>query len=210
MSTRYVVRQGDTLAKIAFEHGFFAEDLWDRPENRELKEKRGDMNVLFPGDVVVIPEKEAKSIPVPTGQVHRFRRKGVPALLRLQVLDDDVPLANQPYTLVVDGLERKGVTDDQGVLRQYVSPQAREGRLQVGEDHEWTLSFGHMDPVETLSGVQKRLQNLGYDPGPTDGQPSLRTREALEAFQRNFQLTPTGEMDEPTRAKLDEVYRISK
>jgi ankyrin repeat protein len=50
--------------------------------------------------------------------------------------------------------------------------------------------------------VQKRLSELGYDPGPIDGVWGKKTTLALKRFQRDNGLPVTGKLDERTRAEL--------
>jgi ankyrin repeat protein len=50
--------------------------------------------------------------------------------------------------------------------------------------------------------MQKKLQELGYDPGPTDGVWGKKTTSALKSFQRDNGLPETGKLDERTRAEL--------
>jgi ankyrin repeat protein len=50
--------------------------------------------------------------------------------------------------------------------------------------------------------VQKKLKELGYDPGGTDGIWGEKTTSALKRFQRDNGLPVSGQLDEPTRAKL--------
>jgi peptidoglycan hydrolase-like protein with peptidoglycan-binding domain len=54
-----------------------------------------------------------------------------------------------------------------------------------------------------LSGVQGRLANLGYDPGPDRGFMTDETRQAILTFQRAIgHPSPSGELDEQTRQAL--------
>ena len=50
--------------------------------------------------------------------------------------------------------------------------------------------------------VQKKLKELGYDPGSPDGIWGRKTTSALKSFQRDNGLPGTGLLDEQTRAKL--------
>jgi hypothetical protein len=44
----------------------------------------------------------------------------------------------------------------------------------------------------TLSDLQSRLQGLGYDPGPADGQMGPKTRAAIRAYQKDAGLKADG------------------
>ena len=55
----YVVKAGDWLAKIAEEHGSTVSVIWNHPGNGAHRAKRGSPDVLYPGDVLVIPVAEA-------------------------------------------------------------------------------------------------------------------------------------------------------
>jgi peptidoglycan hydrolase-like protein with peptidoglycan-binding domain len=57
-------------------------------------------------------------------------------------------------------------------------------------------------PCSDISWVQKRLSELGYDPGPADGVWGAKSRKALKAFQTAEGLEATGELDEQTCKKL--------
>lgn len=207
MPTRHTIVQGEGVSSLADKHGLFASTIWNDPANAELKEQRKDMNVLMPGDVVVIPDKRDHPVTRPTGTRHVFRRRGIPVLFRLQVFDVEEPRANQMYRLTIDGRSRTGTTDGDGVLEEYVPTDSKEGELVIGED-EFTIliDFGHLDPVSEISGVQKRLINLGFFRGEPDGKLDDLTRAALLAFQIRFELEETGEPDDKTLKKLEEVY----
>lgn len=207
MPHRYVIQDGDSVIKLSEQYGFAADTIWSDSANADLKKLRPDMNVLVPGDVVVIPGKKLKKEKRPTGKRHRFRRKGVPALFRLQLFDGDWPRKNQKYQLTVDGQQFEGTTDDKGVLQQYVPTGAAEGQLVIGTDQaSFTLKFGFLRPASDLAGVQRRLANMGFDCGNTDGDFTDQTVEAIMAFQAHFGLKQTGELDDDTLHKLEHVH----
>ena len=207
MPVRKVVRDGDSVIKFSEHYGFAAETIWSDAANADLKKVRPDMNVLVPGDVVVIPDKKLKQEKRPTGKRHRFRRKGVPAIFRLQLFDGDWPRKNQKYQLTVDGQQYEGTTDDKGVLEQYVPTTAAEGQLVIGTDQAtFTLKFGFLRPASDLAGVQRRLTNMGFVCDNTDGDMTDQTTEAIMAFQAHFGLKQTGELDDATLDKLEHVH----
>ena len=51
--------------------------------------------------------------------------------------------------------------------------------------------------------IQRKLNDLGYDPGPLDGIWGKKTEEAVKAFQRDKGLAARGIIDQETKAKLD-------
>ena len=69
---------------------------------------------------------------------------------------------------------------------------------------EETKSTGAMGASvnRDLMRVQRRLKDLGHDPGPIDGRLGLQTKGALKAFQTDYGLAATGEIDAETRAAL--------
>lgn len=204
----YTVRPGDCLHSIAFERGLYWETIWRHPQNAALRERRQEAHVVHPGDRIFIPERNRKEESRMTDQHHRFRRKGVPANLRLQLMDHDRPRADLPYVLEIDGDLRRGTTDGEGWIRCAIPPNARRGTLTLGEDQEerYELNLGHIDPVEEIAGVQERLNNLGFGCGRNDGQLGERTRTALRAFQAKHELPVSGEPDQATRDKLLRIY----
>jgi uncharacterized protein (TIGR02594 family) len=54
-----------------------------------------------------------------------------------------------------------------------------------------------------VSDLQRRLQELGYSPGPVDGVFGPRTEEAVRAFQRDSGLPVDGIVGPRTRANLE-------
>lgn len=206
MSTKHQVVQGDCIESIAVLYGFSPGALWNHPENSELRALRESPNVLYPGDVVVIPEPRLKAYPIATGRRHIFRRKGVPSKLRLNLIVGDEPLAGRPYTLMVDGnrVVLTGVTTGSGELEQWIPADSKKARV-VFEDVEIDVDLGYLDPSDTQSGVVHRLLNLGY---LEDAEaPESDVEDALAAFQSNHGLPSTGKIDDPTRDLLEAQHR---
>ncbi len=208
MPKKYIVQEGDSIPSIAIRFGLFPETIWKLPENQELREKRGNMNVLMPDDIVVVPDKEIKEVSKASDNEYVFVRKGTPALFRLQLFDGEEPLKQQKYILTVDGKVIMGKTDDYGVLQHHLPPSAKNGKLSFPgtSRSELTLDFGNLDPQTEIVGVQKRLNNLGFYCGTPDNKLNKRTKEALLEFQRRFELKETGEADAATVAKLVELH----
>ncbi len=206
MPPRHTVEQGESIASIALRYKQQASVIWDHADNAALKKLRGDPNVLHVGDVVVIPDKKKQYRDCASGQTHRFVRKEALVPFCLQMCDDDEPRANVKYTLEVDGKQRTGSTDGQGYVKEKVPADAKRGVLTLEDDDPVAVTFGHLDPQETVTGVQGRLRNLGYDCGPADGELGPRTKAALEQFQRDYGLEVTGAADASTAQRLQEVH----
>lgn len=213
MPTTYVVRQGDCWARIAKQFGFSDYKLlYDDPANAELKAKRPNPNVLRPGDRIAIPDRTAKTIDIASGKKHKLQVASARKALRLKlVAHDGEPLAGEDYELDIgDGEPRTGTTDGDGKLEELVPSHLGSATLTV-TDRVLVLRLGHLNPVAEakegdLSGVQGRLKNLGYDPGPADGKYGPRTRTALAIFQSDEDLDVTGEIDDATLDKLEEAH----
>ena len=207
MPISHTIQDGDSVIRLSDQHGFFATTIWNDAANADLRSRRTDMNVLLAGDVVVIPDKRPKERPAQTGRLNVYRRRGIPAVYRLQLFDIEEPRANQEYRLTVDGEVYRGTTDQDGKLEEHLPATARQGELVIGSDEfRLRIKFGHLDPIHEVSGVQKRLINLGYDCGAVEGELGPRTEAALLMFQERFEMEKTGRPDEATVAKLEEIH----
>ncbi|MEK7724532.1 MAG: LysM peptidoglycan-binding domain-containing protein, partial [Acidobacteriota bacterium] len=132
MAENYQVRSGDCISSIAFANGFSPDTIWNHPNNAALKAKRKDPNVLLPGDIVFVPDKRLKEVREPTNQVHKFMVKNVPAKFRIQIMENNEPQANVPFTLTVDGkvVSNPGDrTTSTGMVICSILPNAIEGLL---------------------------------------------------------------------------------
>jgi hypothetical protein len=201
----YEVRPGDCLLSIAYAAGHFWQTLWDHPRNADLKRARKDPGVLLPGDRIFIPPLREKVEQCGSDTRHKFKLKGVPAKLRLQLKLEDKPRANESYRIEIDGKKvAEGKLDRDGRLEVAIVPDAGLASVFVGEppdETEYSLRLGHIDPVTEVAGVQQRLMNLGFgcaESGELDG----GTEAAIRAFQKARSLTASGELDDATRSEL--------
>jgi hypothetical protein len=207
MGTDYEIQQGDCLASIARHSGLLWETIWNRPENSDLRTLRVDPNILFPGDILFIPDKDPQPVSGSTDARHSFRLKLAPASFHVRLLDQDVPRANLPYRLVLEGSVLTGATDGDGGIDVTIPPDTASGTLWVGDDTDpYELDFGHLDPIDEISGVQDRLLNLGFGCAAVTGELDDPTRDALRDFQDKYNLDVTGEPDDATRGKLVEEH----
>lgn len=207
----HVVRPGECVSSIAKATGHFWEKLWNDPANAEVKQVRQDPHVLLPGDRVTVPPIEPKREPGQTELRHRFKRRGEPGILRMVIKDMDEPRANQPYVLKIGERELRGFTDPNGRLEQPIPSGAKQATLIVGEgddQEEYDLNLGSLDPIDSISGVQARLDNLGYDVGPADGVIGNKTIAAIEKFcgDHDIEPPPRGQIGTLVRSKLREVH----
>lgn len=210
---KYVVKQGDCISSIAYSYGFLPDTVWNAPENERLRTHRGENGrILKAGDVVFIPDKRQKEVSASTDAKHRFRRKGVPEILRIQILDvHGEPRPNVAYELDFGFQRRKGQTDGDGVVCEGIPPNLESAKLIVegdeeADEYEYQLNLGGLDPAEDTAGIQMRLENLGFDTSVIDGPIDSKTNELLRRFQQREGLAETGEFDAPTRDRLKQLY----
>lgn len=208
-SKKHVVRQGECVSSIAYRNGLFWQTVWEHADNVELRRERESPFVLRPGDVVVVPALQDRTVQRPTGARHTFRRKGVPAKLQLQLLDNNEPLANLPYVLEYSGQEQTGTTDDDGRVEAYLPPDTPRAVLRVDtgeEERVYELALRALNPKGEIDGAQSRLSSLGYYDGPIHGELDAATIAAVRRFQREQDLDVSGELDDATTARLADVH----
>lgn len=202
----YTVKQGDHISSIAHDSGFVSwKTIWDDGKNSSLKKDRNP-NVLYPGDVVQIPEKQKKEESVPTTDYHTFQTIGEPLQLKIVVLDwAGNPVVDSDVNIELSTKESQMTAGD-GSVKKSIHPAAdRTGKLVV-KGHELGLKVGHLDPVEELSGQVWRLNNLGYRAGDPKDKTDPDYLSAVEEFQCDNALKVDGDCGPNTQAKLKEVH----
>jgi N-acetylmuramoyl-L-alanine amidase len=207
MAEDHKVKQGDCSSSIAFEKGFFVDTIWNHPNNKELKEKRKDPNVLMPGDIVFVPDKRLKEVSEATNNVYKYKCKNTPEKLKLQFFKADEPRANEDYELEIDGLKFSGKTDSQGRLEQSIPPSAAKGQIRLLKDGDtYDLLLGNLDPYDEVTGVQGRLRHLGFYFGSIDGKITAELEHAIQEFQITKDIEPDGELNGPTIDALKAAF----
>lgn len=214
---RYRVVQGDCASSIANQFGFRDfRTLWDAPDNAELRSLRPDPNVLFPGDVVVVPDHELRVEEAETGRRHTFVARGKSPVLRLRI-ETDQPL---DYELVVErGEPFRGTTDGSAPIVHPISASARSATLTLwpssmsdktpDKGMRIPVAIGALDPIDEIAGVQGRLRNLGFYDGPLDNRLEDLTREGIRAFERYLGREETGEPTASLRAALVQHHDVA-
>jgi N-acetylmuramoyl-L-alanine amidase len=202
--------EGQSAESLAYEHGHFVETVWGHPDNAELKSERIDPHILNPGDRLFVPPIRVKQVEGATDRRHRFRRRGVPSRLTIDlraVLWEG--LAGVPYRLELPERTESGTASADGRISIPLLPDEASAKLVVkwrGEEYAIELGMRSLDPITEWKGVQKRLRNLGLYRGEIDGRNSHETIWAVQMFQLRNGLPTSGVVDDATRAKLREVH----
>lgn len=192
MATTHIIAEGETIQRIAKQHGFADwRRIYEHPKNAGVRARSDGPNVLMPGDELFVPDSAPPWVPCGSGAVHEFRLHRERTWLRLMLLGaDDQPLAAQPYRLEVGGETHEGVVPDDGRIEHEVDAAATEAVLVVRDstaeppvDRRFALELGWLDPIASGKGLQARLANLGHYHGEIDGhEDAAATRRALSTF----------------------------
>jgi hypothetical protein len=161
-----VIKQGEFLQQLADALGFDADTVWQDPSNAQLQAIRPNANILAPGDVLYIPETPSQPPATLTpGSTNSFVASA-PSTFTLThkfVGFDPTTYASKAYT--VQELDQlTGLQSDENGVVTFQAPVTLTTATVVFTDtgESWTLCIGAMDPINTLSGIFMRLQNLGY------------------------------------------------
>lgn len=231
MPTRHIVKQGETMSSIAAQHKFGDfKPIFSHPANADLRKKRKDPHILFPGDVVVIPDPRPKTVTKAAGTTNKFVAASTQLRLELRLLDPfSKPIAGRSCEMRTDLLGTNDgkptgsvltdsiKTDDKGRTGVAIAPTVVDAELRVFEStpgptplpppptiEKYDLIVGGLDPVVEASGLRGRLNNLGYFAGLTDA-PEDREQLfwAIEEFQFDNNIKPqNGNFDDPSNPTI--------
>ncbi|MEE8416049.1 MAG: peptidoglycan-binding domain-containing protein [Desulfobacterales bacterium] len=226
------VEANEDLMNILAEYGIKDwKQVYEHEKNAELRKKRPNPHILYKGDKLFIPELPAKEFVCETNKLHTFTLYPPQTLLHMYLKDDDgEPYGDIKFEIWIEGEQYdptgkgKELKTRKDGLIFYMVPVTNVIELRVwfpkdededeDEDEQAELSEepeyetiklfqGHIDPIDTVEGVQDRLFNLGYDCGDDPhGELKEGTEAALRQFQVDCGLVPTKMIDDVTRKLL--------
>ena len=168
----HIVKPGEHIGVIAARYGFenFSE-IWNHPDNAELREKREQPFILQAGDLLHIPDPVRLRFSRATAASHDFSVNIDRIQLQLRVLDLEAkPRANVEVTIEAEQPEtgkasssksQQRTTDGDGKLQIEISKTCSIAELVV-DQLEFEVQVGALDPIDTDTGLAQRLTNLGY------------------------------------------------
>jgi N-acetylmuramoyl-L-alanine amidase len=164
----YVIKQGDYLALLAHKFGFDDDAVWNDPKNTELRQLRPNPNILWPTDILYIPDqvnKKPETFELQVGTTNTFTAP-LPPTTKVSVkfaAADPAKFASQAYTIQEIPSSAGLTTDGDGVASFEAPVDLRTLTLVFAQSGQsFRFSLGTMDPIDTITGIFARLQNLGY------------------------------------------------
>jgi len=212
----YIVRQGDHLAQLAYVHGFDATEVWNHERNAELRELGRKPELLAPGDILYLPVKPKEGLAFSAGTSNRYQARVPVVSVSLAFKDAERVLADEPYEVFgmgtdgSDGQTEKRKTDADGKVALELPVTTREVTIVFPRQNvAYEVRVGDMDPVAEMSGVQKRLENLGYLPRERESaSEDVYLQAAIAEFQKQHGLSPTGSLDDATSNLLKDEHGL--
>jgi peptidoglycan hydrolase-like protein with peptidoglycan-binding domain len=99
----------------------------------------------------------------------------------------------------VEDVARKGKSGELGKTKTEQFTEANKTVLNSAVD---AANGKTSNETKTIIQAQKRLKELGYEPGPADGILGNKTRRAIAKYQQANRLTVTKSLDEDTLSSL--------
>jgi len=197
------------MEMIAEQFGFRDYHLiYDHANNAALKAKRPNPHILYPGDKVFIPDIDPGHEPAETDKKHKFVIKAQKITLTVYIRRNGVPFANQAYKLKVGTQTIAGKTGADGLIQKEIPIGEPLGVLTFTGPPSYTrkLNLGFLHPITKASGLQMRLNNLGFGCGSPTGHDSEAYTAALRSFQHKYDLTVNGKPHNHAIEKLRTEY----
>lgn len=186
-------------------------EVWNHPKNADLRQRRENPNVLYPGEVLFIPDTPSPSRDISAGTLNSYTAE-VPLT--------QLSLKGPPRAVyVVSGFEPslEGTSGDDGLIAFEVPVTQKELTVTYPElGIAYPIRVAHLNPVEEPSGLHARLDNLGYGRSPmadlVDMMMGLadpdehRYQRAIEQFRMDHKPAEEGDSDKSLRDKLRALH----
>jgi hypothetical protein len=193
------------MMSLAHQFGFDADAVWNDPKNATLQQLRTNPNILYPTDVLYIPDQTAPPTmnSLTPGTTNTF----VSTAPQMTILVSLPAYPSASYSVDVNDTQTTGATDGSGQLTLSVPVDTSEIHLTFDASGDTTvLLVGHLDPVTETSGLSQRLTNLGFPTQDVDDDEGHGVRRMLAVFQVAAGLPPSGEFDADTGTALDREH----
>ncbi len=193
----YVIRQGDYLLSLAYRFGFDVDTVWNDPKNAQLRQLRSSPSILWPTDVLYIPDQNVPPAmqTVTTGTTNTFVTD-VPTLSVTQQFVGSEATTYSSRAYIVQELDQlTGLTTDEKGIATFQAPVTLDAATVQFTDtgESWVLHIGHLDPINTLSGIFQRLQHLNYVAGSATFDPT--SLDLMRAGLRALNASAAGASD---------------
>ena len=198
------------IGSIAAKNGHDSwRELFDDRKNSSLKSKRSDPNLLVTGDRVFITPVKPKDETGGTETTHVFGLKRDKDLFQIRLVDADMYLnafGPIPYVLEIGMYKKIGNISASGQVLEIPLGMAEEtGRLELA-GRVFRLQIGALEPYDRVAGLQARITNLGFDPGPIDNLPGPKTERGIKDFQAHYGGPVDGKHNSATMKKAKSLY----
>jgi len=215
---KHKVVQGDTLCSIAKHYGFGSiNEIYNHSNNSDFKALRSNPDIIHVGDEIYIPDISPAKYQVELNKKITFIRKRPKETLSLMLNfeeDEETQGADIDAILIVDDVEYTSKSDADGLV-EWKLPKAstRTGivKLFLEPDqneatHAFEVKLGDLNPVSENTGIQARLNGLGFDCGRIDNKLKDKSEAAIRKFQEANGLTIDGIAGLNTQQALEKKY----
>jgi hypothetical protein len=215
---KHKVVQGESLASIAKHYGFRSEDvIYNHSNNSDFKKLRPNPDIIHVGDEIFIPEINPAKYQVELNKKTTFIRKhpkeNLSLLLNFEE-DEDAQGAGIDAILIVDEIEYSSKSDADGLV-EWKLPKTpiRTGMVKLFLEpdqneatHAFEVKLGDLNPVSENTGIQARLNGLGFHCGKIDSKIKNKSEEAIRKFQKVNDLVVDGVAGKNTQQALENKY----
>ncbi|MCG8314639.1 MAG: peptidoglycan-binding protein [Pseudomonadales bacterium] len=137
----------------------------------------------------------------------------VGAKLKIKLTDQEgKPWSHAKVVATLNGRSTDLTADSEGFIALDVPTDANTGELDISvspqtPSQNFHAKLNQLDTVESIAGLQARLNNLGYNAGPVDGILGRKTKSATRKFQTQHKLMVDGISGPQTQSKLTAIHQ---